>query len=694
MTDKALTSLTRTSSPVLPGSRLDVLVNDAGNPRMMDALLLMERGGTVFVNAFYKPGEGPTGSSQPLSGSYATLEDAQADYPAATSLDDEKDWCAWQAATNYIYTRDDTINAHTYNWSSGKIVSDGQYVVNKTITFNHVGIIVEGLISATRFGFSGSTTITYNGPDGTLDEPVYIFDFYLFDEFEDPPSGRKGNATYSGGGSFRIYNITFYGKGATITGGAVPGDTGYVSGVRIRKASYAHVAWCTFSGSLWDGLRFTDAQLFPIVENNNFNTIHRDGLCFDVAANFSTTMTVRKNEFAVIGRYALLMDLSGSIESGPVIWDNDFEHPLGGTNSYFYTHPEWFVNGVVAGVCIIGGGVLNWQANRYENNTTHINYLWADLHIVYSTSLTLIGGSMAGLALTGRPQTGDWSTSAYDDYLTTYGHSDITDERNFNSSSSGNSSDNGDVVISHVKNLGYILLPDGTGLSSSGTHAIEDCGSISFHSVPTKDGTYAKIVRDRADTASLYSIMARPGNVHIRNTTITDTSGTREIVSMMGTIYGDYRAISGASWWSAWQAGTAYSATVLKGSSSFVRPTTENGYFYQCTVSGTSDGSTEPTWPTTVGNTVTDGTVTWKCVGTVFWAADNSEREWLAGSRRHKYASAAPASGKWSVGDKVFNTAPASGSDNTYANSGIVGWVCTTAGAPGTWRQMKGIFNA
>lgn len=55
-----------------------------------------------------------------------------------------------------------------------------------------------------------------------------------------------------------------------------------------------------------------------------------------------------------------------------------------------------------------------------------------------------------------------------------------------------------------------------------------------------------------------------------------------------------------------WQASTAYAV----GAS--VSPVTVNGYAYDCTVAGTT-ASTQPTWPTTVGATVTNGTVTWKC---------------------------------------------------------------------------------
>ena len=73
-----------------------------------------------------------------------------------------------------------------------------------------------------------------------------------------------------------------------------------------------------------------------------------------------------------------------------------------------------------------------------------------------------------------------------------------------------------------------------------------------------------------------------------------------------GWAYRKKITISASSSQATWQASTAYSIGAI------VRPTTANGYWYVCDVAGTS-GSSQPSWPTTVGATVTDGTVTWRC---------------------------------------------------------------------------------
>jgi hypothetical protein len=51
--------------------------------------------------------------------------------------------------------------------------------------------------------------------------------------------------------------------------------------------------------------------------------------------------------------------------------------------------------------------------------------------------------------------------------------------------------------------------------------------------------------------------------------------------------------------------------------------------------------------------------------------------------RRQKLGTAAPSAGTWQVGDMIFNAAPAAG--------GTIGWVCVTAGTPGTWKTFGAI---
>jgi len=77
-----------------------------------------------------------------------------------------------------------------------------------------------------------------------------------------------------------------------------------------------------------------------------------------------------------------------------------------------------------------------------------------------------------------------------------------------------------------------------------------------------------------------------------------------------GYLSGHYNAVSGRATLMTAKNATDYT-TGVKTQGTIVEPTTPNGFVYICTVAGTATG--EPTWPTVLGGTVTDGTVTWRC---------------------------------------------------------------------------------
>ena len=82
----------------------------------------------------------------------------------------------------------------------------------------------------------------------------------------------------------------------------------------------------------------------------------------------------------------------------------------------------------------------------------------------------------------------------------------------------------------------------------------------------------------------------------------------------------------------AWATGTAYKVGNIR------RKTATNGFVYRCSVAGTSHATTEPTWPTTVGATVTDNGITWTCVGRGYVKIDADDPSWANSSITARYA--------------------------------------------------------
>jgi len=60
--------------------------------------------------------------------------------------------------------------------------------------------------------------------------------------------------------------------------------------------------------------------------------------------------------------------------------------------------------------------------------------------------------------------------------------------------------------------------------------------------------------------------------------------------------------------------GTTWVTATAYAENDQVMPVTENGLVYYASTAGTTDDR-EPIWTTTIGDTVSDGTVVWTCIG-------------------------------------------------------------------------------
>lgn len=130
--------------------------------------------------------------------------------------------------------------------------------------------------------------------------------------------------------------------------------------------------------------------------------------------------------------------------------------------------------------------------------------------------------------------------------------------------------------------------------------------------------------------------------------------------------------------YSAWATGTAYAANAT------IVPSTPNGYYYAATTAGTSS-TTEPTWPTTQGATVADGSVVW----TAYWywsdwsqvletrspLANGAGISWGGGA----YLNTGPGGGTISIGST--NAAANLFSISTSAGNSVTNWAPTSATA-------------
>lgn len=82
-------------------------------------------------------------------------------------------------------------------------------------------------------------------------------------------------------------------------------------------------------------------------------------------------------------------------------------------------------------------------------------------------------------------------------------------------------------------------------------------------------------------------------------------------------------------------------------------------------------------YPITVGGMTSSGPVTGT---TITGSGDIQGTAFTDGTNQLSWGAAAPVAGTYAQGDVVFNTGATAG--------GTAGWVCVTAGTPGTWKAF------
>lgn len=122
-----------------------------------------------------------------------------------------------------------------------------------------------------------------------------------------------------------------------------------------------------------------------------------------------------------------------------------------------------------------------------------------------------------------------------------------------------------------------------------------------------------------------------------------------------------------------------WAATTAKSLDNEVIPfTTQNGYTYRCTTAGTT-GSSEPTWPTTIGNTVLDGTAVWTCVRTLQYMSYRGIENWYGHIWKH--TDGINVNNVNGVGSQLYTcNTKANFADNTSTNYSLLGLLATANG--------------
>lgn len=181
------------------------------------------------------------------------------------------------------------------------------------------------------------------------------------------------------------------------------------------------------------------------------------------------------------------------------------------------------------------------------------------------------------------------------------------------------------TVSDHPSGLGELSLP-AIVISGSGTvtGAVTSSGAMSLPAVTISGVGVASTTLDATGSIALPAItisgIGRVNEGIARAFRVTGKRRRRRFRSLSsnnGVIMIVYRMQASEAAMLTWDFSRDLETVWLPGTvvsaSSYARPTSPNGYEYQCTTGGQS-GTKEPNWPTSEGDTVTDGSIVWTAV--------------------------------------------------------------------------------
>ena len=322
--------------------------------------------------------------------------------------------------------------------------------------------------------------------------------------------------------------------------------------------------------------------LYSINNNINSNTIVNCKVGLQVGIAKSTLLSNN----SIKGSLEKDINIVGGATSVAII-GNSFRDNLG-------TYSIYFIGG--NSVCQISSNLftnINMSAIYSENGAGQGRELFIDSNIFNG-----FGNGIAPYAIFLRNRTTTISNNTFMD--------DGRDKTNITRNTvNGFARSFGYGLMLHILNNNRVI---GTGITLDKVGINDDVAPV--HS-DNADGWY--------NNYALKSYDVRVGNKVLCNLIQSPKDGNAYIAGDIA--YTVYPTASGTIGWvcttsgnnvspASWAASTVYSIDNI------VHPTTANGRYYKCTTAGTS-ASSEPTWTTTTGDTITDGTVVWTDMGTI-----------------------------------------------------------------------------